>query len=74
MLAINEAVRDKPISADISCSAAVLAIMDGLAELSELVDEIPPAQHALRYGNPAFRQVPRHSITSIHQMTDMTSY
>ena len=55
ILSINEAVRDKPISTDITCSPAVLAVLDGLAGLSELVDKKPPVQHALRYGNPAYR-------------------
>ena len=55
VLSINEAVRDQAISADISCSPAVSAVLDGLASLSELVDDTPPVQHALRYGNPAYR-------------------
>ena len=55
VLSINEAMRDKPISTDISCSPAVSAVLDGLAGLSELVGQKPPVQHALRYGNPAYR-------------------
>jgi len=53
--ALNGAVTDKSTRADVATSAVVSALLDVLAQLAAWVDEIPPAQQAMRYGNKAFR-------------------
>ena len=55
VLFINGAVKDTPVSAEVAVSPAVEALTAAIDSLVELLEEIPPAQHALRYGNPAFR-------------------
>jgi len=42
-------VTKEPVSTDLQ------PLLDVLATLSSYVDEIPPKEHILRYGNPAFR-------------------
>ena len=42
-------VTKEPVSTDLQ------PLLDVLATLSSYVDEIPPKEHTLRYGNPAFR-------------------
>ena len=55
MLSINAAVRDTPISAEVPVSPAVDALVTAVDSLEELLEQTPPAQHAMRYGNPAYR-------------------
>ncbi|KAG2497114.1 hypothetical protein HYH03_004705 [Edaphochlamys debaryana] len=56
ILAINEAVKGKKSSdASYIPSPAVRATCDMLTKLGTMVDEVPPEQQSLRYGNPAFR-------------------
>lgn len=57
ILALNAAVKGHKLSDACHVSSSVLALMDVLVRLSEWVDDIPPAAHTLRYGNPAFRHV-----------------
>jgi serine/threonine-protein phosphatase 2A activator len=40
----------------LSLSPGGRALVEGLEELDGLIDEVPPAPAALRYGNPAFRE------------------
>ena len=78
ILAANEAVAGKANS-DLrveNSSQAVQSLLEILDTLSVWVDEIPPVQRSLRYGNPAFKWVSeklkntlpiipyRHSLTS----------
>ncbi|KXZ47301.1 hypothetical protein GPECTOR_36g27 [Gonium pectorale] len=56
ILSINEAVTGKKTSdPSYTPSPAVQRMCAVLTELSTLVDEVPPEQQSLRYGNPAFR-------------------
>ena len=57
VLSINEAVRDTPVSAATAASPAVEALTAALDALADLLEATPPAQHAMRYGNPAYRSV-----------------
>ncbi|GLC35448.1 hypothetical protein PLESTB_000206100 [Pleodorina starrii] len=56
ILSINEAVTGKKCNdAAYVPSPALHRMCALLSELSALVDEVPPEQQSLRYGNPAFR-------------------
>jgi serine/threonine-protein phosphatase 2A activator len=61
--ALNDAVKGKKVSDSCEVSQPVQTMLDILQKLGEWVDEIPPAQQALRYGNPAFRS----AVSSLHQ-------
>jgi len=55
VLSLNDAVAGKKVSDECSVSAPVDALLCMLETLSRWVDEIPPVQQSLRYGNPAYR-------------------
>ncbi|PNH03394.1 Serine/threonine-protein phosphatase 2A activator [Tetrabaena socialis] len=57
ILSVNEAVAGKKAVGDASYSPspAVQALCGVLTRLCALVDEVPPEEQSLRYGNPAFR-------------------
>ncbi|KAK9828967.1 hypothetical protein WJX72_003113 [[Myrmecia] bisecta] len=55
ILALNDSVRGAKLSADCPTSAATTALVDVLDTLWGWVDEVPPRQQSLRYGNPAYR-------------------
>jgi serine/threonine-protein phosphatase 2A activator len=55
ILSLNESVRGKKLSDPCPVSAVVQGLLDALSTLSAWVDQIPPAQQPLRYGNPAYR-------------------
>mmetsp|Transcript_14228 Transcript_14228/g.20694 ORF Transcript_14228/g.20694 Transcript_14228/m.20694 type:complete len:157 (+) Transcript_14228:71-541(+) len=56
VLRCNDAVKNSPISSckDMKGSMAVDSLVIVLDNLSKLVDEIPPAKQAERYGNSSF--------------------
>ena len=53
--ALNDAVKGRSSTDECSMSQPVLALVDVLKQMREWVDEIPPQQQSLRYGNPAYR-------------------
>ena len=53
--ALNEAVKGRSNGEACSMSAPVKALVDALQQMSAWVDDIPPQQQSLRYGNPAYR-------------------
>ena len=53
--ALNDAVKGRSSTEECSMSEPVLALVDVLKKMREWVDEIPPQQQSLRYGNPAYR-------------------
>ncbi|GMH40343.1 hypothetical protein BSKO_08247 [Bryopsis sp. KO-2023] len=55
LLSCNKAVVGKKLSDPCVVSEHVTKLLEGLEKMSQWVDEIPPAQHSLRYGNPAYR-------------------
>eukprot|EP00887_Chlorella_sp_A99_P005770 scaffold1.g5770.t1 len=55
VLALNEAVKGRQLSDPCHVSETMQALVGLLDTLWTWVDEIPPAAHSLRYGNPAFR-------------------
>lgn len=55
VLALGEAVTGKKLSNPCPASDTCAALCGLLAKLSAWVDEIPPVQQSLRYGNPAYR-------------------
>lgn len=55
ILSLNEAVKGKKISDACAVSPMVERFVGVLQTLGVWVDEIPPAAHTLRYGNPAYR-------------------
>lgn len=55
ILYLNEAVKGKKVSDACSLSKPVIQILEVLDTLEQWVDSIPPVEHKLRYGNPAFR-------------------
>ncbi|EFJ50118.1 hypothetical protein VOLCADRAFT_104067 [Volvox carteri f. nagariensis] len=56
ILSINEAVKGKKCNdPSYTPSPAVQRMCALLTQLETLVDEVPPEQQSLRYGNPAFR-------------------
>lgn len=55
--ALNSAVEGRTLSEDVHISSTVAGIQAALTTLDAWVDEIPPAQQSLRYGNPAYRSV-----------------
>ncbi|KAG8239984.1 hypothetical protein J437_LFUL019479, partial [Ladona fulva] len=56
ILAMNEAVEGKAISADCVQGAAAKGMVAMLECLDHLVDEIPPIEQPTRFGNHAFRK------------------
>eukprot|EP00658_Telonema_sp_P-2_P003039 TRINITY_DN11119_c0_g3_i5.p1 TRINITY_DN11119_c0_g3~~TRINITY_DN11119_c0_g3_i5.p1 ORF type:complete len:295 (+),score=78.85 TRINITY_DN11119_c0_g3_i5:222-1106(+) len=54
LLAISDAVADTKISADFPRSEAVCAIVTMLKALGDMVNEFPPIQQSMRFGNKAF--------------------
>lgn len=55
-LSLSEAVAGVRLSDACPVSPAAQALLDALARLSALADDIAPVTHEVRYGNPAFRQ------------------
>jgi serine/threonine-protein phosphatase 2A activator len=55
ILALNQAVRGHTLSAACEISETTTALVTILDTMDTWVDEIPPAEHTLRYGNPSFR-------------------
>lgn len=55
IMAANEAVRGVKDTAACHIGPALQSLIKTLDTLSAWVDEIPPAQQSLRYGNPAFK-------------------
>jgi serine/threonine-protein phosphatase 2A activator len=55
ILSLNEAAKGRKLSEPCPVSPPVQGLLDALAALSAWVDQIPPAQQSLRYGNPAYR-------------------
>jgi serine/threonine-protein phosphatase 2A activator len=54
-LALNEAVRGRALSDQCEISETTTALVKVLDTMDTWVNEIPPAEHTLRYGNPSFR-------------------
>ncbi|RLN71615.1 hypothetical protein BBJ28_00007489 [Nothophytophthora sp. Chile5] len=52
---LNESVKGKRISSDYEVSPNVLKAVDLVNEINSWVDEIPPMQQPMRFGNKAFR-------------------
>lgn len=55
LLALNRAALGRELAPSSLDGSSVQGLLDLLQALSHLVDAVPPAPHALRYGNPAFR-------------------
>lgn len=55
ILSLNQAVSGMRSSDPCPQSPATQLLEQALEQLSELVDQVPPVQQSLRYGNPAFR-------------------
>ncbi len=55
IVALNDAVRGRKLTDEVEVSPPVSQLLSILKQLGEWVDQIPPVQQALRYGNPAFR-------------------
>lgn len=53
--ALNKSIANKKISDDVTLSPVVLRILDVLTRMGEWVEEIPPIQQPMRYGNKAFK-------------------
>jgi serine/threonine-protein phosphatase 2A activator len=51
---LNEAVRGKPLSSEITLSPVVLSIVEMLEEVDKLVDETELTDQPQRFGNVAF--------------------
>ena len=54
-MAANEAVKGTKDTAACQIRPPLQSLIKTLDTLSGWVDEIPPAQQSLRYGNPAFK-------------------
>lgn len=54
-LSLNEAVTSKKLSDECSVSAPVQKLLDALAKLRAIVDEVSPSTQSMRYGNPAYK-------------------
>ncbi len=54
-LALNEAVRGHALSDTCQVTETTAALVKMLDTMDTWVNEIPPAEHTLRYGNPSFR-------------------
>lgn len=72
ILALNESVLSKKTSDPIEVSDPVQKLLNVLTVLCQWVDEIPPVQQSLRYGNPAYRtwfaRMVEHSETFMKSM------
>lgn len=55
ILSLGEAVRGIKMTEEVEVSAPVHRLLDCLTRLSAWVDEIPPLEQTMRYGNVAFR-------------------
>lgn len=55
MNAKNGDVGSSPVVLALTAPHLACRAAQGIATLSGWVDEIPPAQHSMRYGNPAYR-------------------
>lgn len=55
ILALNDAVKCKPISTECSESQAITKIILLLNKIDALIAETPPVQQPQRFGNQAFR-------------------
>lgn len=55
IMAANEAVKGVKDTEPCSTAPVLEALVADLETLSAWVDEIPPAQQSLRYGNPAYK-------------------
>jgi len=56
VLALNNACKGKKISGDVAVSERCESIIFLLKKASTLIDDIPPIEQPMRYGNKAFRQ------------------
>ena len=56
ILALGESVRGVKLTDDVQVAPAIQRILDFLARLSTWIDEIPPHEQTMRYGNVAFRK------------------
>ena len=55
IMAVNSAVRGLRNSDPCHVSPTVQALLGVLDTLDKWIDEVPPAQQSLRYGNPAYK-------------------
>lgn len=55
ILSLNEGITGKKLSEKMHVSEAVQKLADVIDTLGVWVDEIPPMEQSLRYGNPSFR-------------------
>lgn len=55
ILSLGEAVRGVKLTEEVEVSAPIHRLLDCLSQLSSWVDEIPPLEQTMRYGNVAFR-------------------
>jgi serine/threonine-protein phosphatase 2A activator len=55
-LSLNEAAIGVKLSDDCHVSPVTQALLNALASLSALCDQVAPVTHEVRYGNPAYRQ------------------
>lgn len=55
IVALNDAVKGRAACSECEVSGPVSKMLDILKQLEQWLDEIPPVQQALRYGNPAYR-------------------
>jgi hypothetical protein len=53
--ALNDAVKGRSNGEACTMSPPVEALVTALQQMSAWVDDIPPQQQSLRYGNPAYR-------------------
>jgi len=56
LLALNDAVKGRALGDVCPSSPAIQSLISVLDTLWEWVNDIPPAAHTLRYGNPAYRE------------------
>lgn len=55
ILALNEAIKGKPLSVNCEISEMTQRMLNMLNSLSELIDDIKPIEQPQRFGNQAFR-------------------
>lgn len=52
---LNDSVRGKAVSSNFECSQACTVLDEALVTMEKWVQEIPPVEQPMRYGNTAFR-------------------
>lgn len=55
ILALNEAVKEKPLDYQCPQSASVDNVIQMLSKFDEWITEIPPTEQPQRFGNKSFR-------------------